>query len=234
MDLTPEQIHGDRMIEKIREWIETRRLCRMAIPETDHAWITLILGMEVVNLSYSLAVDRVKGAEKILSHYQEKGLRFEFLEKDGVLYWFKSRYLQSRDRSFQVEFPSLIARIQRRRYVRVNARSGTEILFQKANGNRISAHVKDYGLGGVSFLTPPLFNLRVEESVTEVELRVPDEKGWSRFHIPHAKVKRLERVEGGGGVCVLEFFEIPEPTKEHLWHFIFKEQRFQLRRTGRI
>ncbi|MCX8118314.1 MAG: PilZ domain-containing protein [Desulfobacterota bacterium] len=234
MDQAPEEIQGERLVEMLEEWIGAKRLCRMAIPETDHAWITLILGIETRQVPPCLLVDQVRGGEKIILHHRERGLRFEFLEKDGVLCWFHSRYLQSRDRSFLAEFPSSIFRRQRRRFVRINARSGTEILFQKSNGNMICAHVKDYGLGGVSFLTPPLFNMKLEEPVCEIELRVPDEKGWRRFHIPQAKVKRLERVEGGGGLCILEFIDIPEPEKEHLWHFIFKEQRSQLRKTGKI
>lgn len=234
MDQSHEQIDGDRMMERLQEWIETGRLCRMVIPETDHAWITILLGMETQGSSSSLTVDLIKGGEKIISHYRERGLRFEFLEKDGVLYWFDTRLIQIGAQVLRVTLPPSIFRMQRRRFVRIGARLGTELLFQKTNGNIVSASVKDYGLGGVSFSTPPLFHMRIDDCVSEVELKIPNEKGWSRFRIPKAKVKRVEKNEGSGGICVLEFLEIPELERERFWQFIFKEQRFQLRKTGKI
>jgi len=132
-----------------------------------------------------------------------------------------------------VEMPGSIVRVQRRRFIRVAARSGTEIAFQRNNGNLVSANVKDYGLGGISFFTPPFFNLAPDEFVGEIDLRVPHEDGPIRFHIPEARVNRLEKTEGRG-ICVLEFLNIPEAEKERLWHHIFKEQRFLLRKTGKI
>ncbi len=234
MDQSLEQIDGDRRIDKLKEWIDTRRLCRLLIPETDHAWITILLGIETEGPSPSLTADLIKGGEKIISHYRERGLRFEFLERDGVLCWFDTQLIQIGAKALRVTLPASIFRMQRRRFVRIGARLGTEILFQKANGSMVSASVKDYGFGGVSFFTPPLFHMRIDDCVSEVVLKIPNEKGWNRFRIPQAKVKRLERIEGGGGICVLEFTEFPETEREPFWQFIFKEQRFQLRKTGKI
>lgn len=233
MDQSAERIDGDRMIVMLQDWIDSRRLCKMTLPETDYAWITMILGIETKDPTPSLLVDKVKETEKIISRYGKKGLHFEFLEKDGVLCWFHTRWIQFRPTILLTELPESIFRMQRRRYVRIGARSGTEILFQRKNGSMVSAHVKDYGLGGISFFTPPFSNLKMDESVSEIDLRVPNGTGWSHFHIPLARVKRLDKTEGGG-ICVLEFEEVPEAEKEQLWHSIFQEQRLQLRKTGKI
>jgi c-di-GMP-binding flagellar brake protein YcgR len=224
------------MIEMLQDWIKSRRLCKMTVPNTDSSWITVILGIETKGPSPYLTVDKVRGAEKIIARYEKNGLYFEFLEKDGVLCRFKTRFIQSRSRpeTFQTELPEFISRIQRRRYVRISARSGTEVLFQRNNGRMVSAMVRDYGLGGIAFITPPFFNLDIDELVSEIDLRLPQEGKWNHFHIPLARVKRLEKMASGGGVCVLEFVEIPEAEKEQLWHTIFKEQRLQLRKTGKI
>ncbi|MDI6762188.1 MAG: PilZ domain-containing protein [Thermodesulfobacteriota bacterium] len=234
MDESSERIDGDRMMEMLKGWIDSRRLCKMAIPDTDYAWITVILGIETRGPSPSLMVDKVKGTEKVISRYEKNGLHFEFLEKDGVSCWFKTRLIRSQPGTLQTELPESIFRMQRRRYVRIGARSGTEVLFQRNNGRMVSAKVRDYGLGGISFFTPPFFNLSMDELVGEIDLRIPNEKGWNRFHIPLARVKRLEKMSGGGGICVLEFVEIPETEKEQLWHYIFKEQRSLLRKTGKV
>lgn len=234
MDESPERIDGDRMMEMLQGWIDSRRLCKMAIPDTDYAWITVILGIETRGPSLSLTVDKVKETEKVLSRYEKNGLLFEFLEKDGVLCWFKTRLIRSHPGTLQTELPEAIFRMQRRKYVRIGARLGTEVLFQRSNGRMVSAKVRDYGLGGISFFTPPFFNLSMDELIGEIELRIPHEEKWNRFHISLARVKRLEKMGSGGGICALEFVEIPETEKEQLWHYIFKEQRLLLRKTGKI
>jgi len=234
MDESSERIDGERMMEMLKGWIDSRRLCKMAIPDSDYAWITVILGIEKAGSSSFLMVDKVKGTEKVISRYEKNGLHFEFLEKDGVSCWFKTRLIRSQPGTLQTELPESIFRMQRRRYVRIGARSGTEVLFQRNNGRMVSANVRDYGLGGISFFTSPFFNLSMDELVGEIDLRIPNEKGWNRFHIPLARVKRLEKMSGGGGICVLEFVEIPETEKEQLWHYIFKEQRSLLRKTGKV
>lgn len=234
MDQTPERIDGPRRVEILREWIHGRRLCKMGIPGTPYVWITMILGINLEEATPYLMVDQVKEGAKIIARHQSHGLRFEFLEKDGVLCWFETRAIQSRSSSILTELPEAIFRLQRRRYVRVNARSGTEIVFQRSNGSLVNAKVKDYGLGGVSFFTPPLTPLNVEELVSEVQLKIPFENRWKQFRIPISKVIRLERTAGGGGLCILEFIEIPETEKEQMWQSIFQEQRLQLRKTGKI
>lgn len=234
MDESSERIDGDRMIEMLQGWIDSQRLCKMAIPDTDYAWITVILGIEKGGPLPSLMVDKVKGTEKVISRYVENGLHFEFLEKDGVSCWFKTRLVGPRSGALQTQLPEFIFRRQRRRYVRIGARSGTEVLFQRNNGRMVSAKVRDYGLGGISFFTPPFFNLSMDELIGEIELRIPHEERWNRFHIPLARVRRLGKMASGGGICVLEFVEIPEIEKEQLWHYMFKEQRFLLRKTGKV
>jgi len=234
MDESSERIDGDRMMEMLQGWIGSRRVCKMAIPETDYAWITILLGLGINGPLPSLMVDRVKGAEKVISHYEKKGLRFEFLENDGVICWFNTRMVRSQAEAFQTELPESIFRRQRRRYVRISARSGTEIIFQRNNESMVSAKVRDYGLGGISFFPPPFFNLSMDEFVSEIELRIPCEDGWKRFHLPQARITRQGKTEGGRGFYVLEFVEIPEKEKEKLWHHIFREQRSMLRKTGKV
>lgn len=233
MDESSERIDGDRMMEMLQGWIDSRRLCKMGIPDTDYVWITVIVGIEKAGLFQYLMVDKVKGTEKIITRYQGCGLRFEFLEKEGVSCCFETRVVRSLPQTLQVELPESIVRMQRRRYVRVVARSGTEIIFQRNNGNMVIANVKDYGLGGISFFTPPFFSLAMDEFIGEIDIRIPLEDGWNRFHITEARVKRLEK-SAGRGICVLEFLNIPDTEKERLWHCIFKEQRFLLRKTGKI
>lgn len=234
MDQSPERIVGDRMVEMLQGWIDSRRLCKMTLPDTDYVWITMILNIETAGPLPSLTVDKVKGIEKVISRYEKRGFHFEFLEKDGISCWFETPLIRTWPSALQAELPEFIFRMQRRRYVRISARSGTEVLFQRDNGRRVSAKVKDYGLGGISFFTPPFFNLNMDEIISEVELRIPHEDGWNHFRIPLSRVRRLEKIAGGGGICVLEFVEIPETEKEQLWHSIFKEQRLQLRKTGKI
>ena len=71
MDQTAEILDGNRLIGTLHGAIESRRVCKMEIPNTKFAWITLILGIQSVGDSHYLLIDKVAGFEKALSQCQK-------------------------------------------------------------------------------------------------------------------------------------------------------------------
>lgn len=233
-DQSIETITGDNLIKMLQEWIHSRRLCKMEIPHTNYGWITLLLALQQYGDSVYLMIDKVTNFEKALSRSPNQEVSIEFLEKDGVTCQFKTRVIECFPKILKAELPEGIYRIQRRRFFRVQARSGTEIVFDINQAKGEKGKVKDYSLGGAAFFAEDLLDIHIGDQLDKIDLRVPQGEEWICFHIPRALVKRIEKQSKGKNVYALEFFEMPEATTRLLWHHLFEEERALLRKTKRV
>ena len=129
MDEPIEMISGQKLIETLYEWIDSRRICKMEIPDTGYGWFTLLSGLQIQPGSQYLLIDRVADFEKALSHSQRQEVSLEVLEKNGIRCQFKTRVVKCGPSDIRAELPDAIRRIQRRASFRISALSGTEITF---------------------------------------------------------------------------------------------------------
>ncbi len=226
-----EIVEGRRLIETLQGLIDSRKMCRMEIPHTDYGWITLLLGLERGSGSGYLLVDKVTGFERILSRYPSREISLEFLEKDGVPCQFSTRVVECDGKVIRMELPRSISRMQKRKSFRIRARSGAEILFHREDGKEGRGKVKDYSLGGVSFIMETFLEMRIGEELSQIALRIPWENRSAGFDITRAVVKRLENHSPGKVVCALEFLEMPGTVRELLWRHLFEEERVALQKT---
>lgn len=230
-----ETIKGKNLLDKLQEWIETRRFCKVEIPNTSYGWISIIVSLQRIEDSYHLWMDQIKGFEKVISSYSpNQEILIAFVEKDGVTCQFRTRVIEYLPRTFRVALPDAIYRRQRRRFFRIKAKTGTEIAFHLKQGEEGRAMVRDYGLGGLAFLVDPHHEIQIGEELLEMDLMIPEGEETLHFPIPKGLVKRMERLSFKKEVCALEFIGISEAVQEQLMLHIFKEQRAILRKTGKI
>jgi len=234
MDPSAEILDGNRMVGTLRLAMDGRKLCRMEISDTKQGWITLILGIEPAGTSPHLLIDKVNGLEEALSESETKEILFEFMETDGVPCQFQTRVVKFHRSGCWMELPKWILRVQKRRFYRVKARLGTEIIFRVDREGQEKATVRDYSMGGVAFFLDRDRMLNIETQVTDVQLRIPQGDGWIEFYNALAVVRRVERHTTGKDICVLEFLGMSEGTKERLWKHIFEEQRMALKKTKHV
>ena len=234
MDQTAEILDGNRLIGTLHGAIESRRVCKMEIPNTKFEWITLILGIQSVGDSHYLLIDKVTGFEKALSQSRNKEIAIDFKEADGVPCHFTTRVMEFRPEAFWVELPQSIFRMQKRRFYRVKARLGTELVFHLGPEQEEKAKVRDYSMGGVAFLMERHLKLNPEDQVVDIELKVTQGREMVSFYNPLAVVIRIEPQPAGRDICALEFVGMSDATKERLWRHIFEEQRMQLKKTKHI
>jgi c-di-GMP-binding flagellar brake protein YcgR len=236
MDQPTEIISGQKLIEMLYEWIDSRRICKMEIPDTSYGWFTLLSGIQEESGAQYLLVDTVAGFEKALSHSQRQEVSLQILEKDGIHFQFKTRVIKSRHSDIQTELPSEIWRIQRRAGFRITALSGTEITFHIHPEKEKRAKVKDYGLGGVAFSLEleKDVKLNMNDKVTNIHLRLPQGREFRTIHIASAVVRRVELDSQGKYLCALEFLEFPENSKQQLWNYMIDTQRSLIRKLKSI
>jgi hypothetical protein len=231
MDPSVENVEGQRLIEMLQGLIGSRKMCRMEIPHTDYGWITLLLGLQRGPGSGYLLIDKVAEFEKIFSRYPSREISLDFPERDGVPCWFRTRVVECGPTAIRAEVPKSIFRMQKRKFFRIRARSGSEILFHREREKEERARVKDYSLGGVSFFVDGFLEIHLGDEFTRIDLRIPWGDHSTSFPIPRAVVKRLENHPSGKVLCALQFLEMPGRTKELLWHHLFEEERVALQKT---
>lgn len=228
-----ERFEGNRMMALIRDWVDSRLLCRLTVADTEFTWITMILKIDLSISAPALIVDRLQALDYVLARYPERELHFEVQEKGGAACLFKTRRTRGTDEALRVSVPDFVLRLQRRRYLRVTARSGTRISFRKQGGPPLQFTVKDYSAGGISFSLPDAEVLGGDDLVFDVTLSIPKGGRSCQFHCDTARTMKLTRNETQE-LCALEFLDIASNQRERLWREIFQEQRSALRKTGKM
>lgn len=231
-----EIIRGPKLGPMLVSLIQSRRICKMAIPRTTYAWITILLEVYKGGPSQStLMIDGVTDFDKVFSRFRDRALSFEFFDSAGVPCQFQVRVIQCHPKAIEVELPKEIHRIQRRAFFRLEASSGTEMTFQVTPGEEETARVRDYSLGGIAFFMQGQANLKIDDLLRNIHLKLPQEnKEWITIHIPLAAVKRIEpHSEEGRLMGALEILEISEAMREQLRVYLFEKQRSVIRKVRR-
>ncbi len=234
MGLPAEIIKGEGLTRMLREWIHSRRVCKMEIPDTEYGWFTLLLGMGREKDFPFLSIDHVTGFEKALAGAKTREVLIEFLERDGVRCSFTARILRCLPEQIHAALPETIQRLQRRSTFRMNALSGTEIGFRIDSKKEERGKVKDYSMGGLSFLVDGDLSLDVGESITDIHLQLPGSREIRIVHIPQAVIRRIERDPQGRRICALEFLELAKKTKDELWTHLIDTQRRVLAKMNKV
>ena len=231
MDQPAEMIQGERLGEMVQALIDSRRICKMEIPETSYSWITLLIGAKKAGSSNYLLVDGVTGFEEALSLSNKQEVVLDFSAFDGVPCHFQTAVIKCLPKEIWVEFPEAIYRVQKRAYYRLEAPAGAEISYQVENEKEKKARIRDYSLGGVAFLIHGEPNLKPGHPVKNIRLRLPQGQGWITVHIPLAVVRRVEQGPHPlEALCALEFLQISDTTREQLGKHIFEKQRSFIRK----
>ena len=227
---TGENITGPKVKEVLQSLILSGEMCKMEVSPTPYCWLTLLSEVREEKDQTFLLIDRVPDFEKALSSSRRQEVRIEYLENNEVPCSFLSRVLLIGPQCIWVELPERIQRIQRRKYFRLQAPAGTEILFQAEPGKSEKGRVKDYSLGGVAFLTGKGVNLKTGDRVKDLLLSIPEGTHCLTFSFPQGVVKRAEPdFYQGENLYALEILELSEATRQKLNQHIFEKQRSLLR-----
>jgi c-di-GMP-binding flagellar brake protein YcgR len=210
----------------IQSLIDSRVLGKIEISDTKHSWITMILEVKKIENSFFLSIDRVEGLESTLSDYPNREVSLEFMDKGGVPCRFRTKVIECRPNDILSELPKEIYRIQRRQFFRIKALPGTEITFRIGPSEEEKAKVENFSEGGVAFFIEKNLKFGVGDLLNNINLNIPEQTEWLRFHIPQAVVRRIEHpsLHNGRTLCAIEFLELPKKTRNNLIAYISKQQ----------
>ncbi len=224
------------VVAALQSLIDGQIKCTLEIPRTNYSWVTLLLGIRRSKNSYYLLIDKVSGFEAILSRFPEREVSVEFRDAVGVPCTFNVRIAACRSQDILSQLPREIHRIQRRQYFRMEASLGTEVTFHTGSSEVTErGTIRNYSAGGVAFFFERETSLEVGDSVTRIDIRIPQKAGMIQFDIPKGIVRRVEETSfyGGRRLCALEFLEVPIETRNGMISHIFKDQRVAIQRLRR-
>jgi c-di-GMP-binding flagellar brake protein YcgR len=234
MEQGAEILRGSQAMEILQFLVGSRRMCKIEIPNTNFCWLSILLHIQKKNNETFLIFDGLERVHSILARFPHREVRVEYLEIDGILCHFNSRVVHSESRDLWLSFPEEVYRFQRRRFYRLKALAGTEITFQMDSERQGKGKVRDYSLGGAAFLADQPLNLKKDDRVENIYLRIPCGGDWFIVHIPSAIVSRVEKdMELGSHLYAVQFFEMTDPMRNCLTRHIFEQQRSQLRKVGK-
>jgi c-di-GMP-binding flagellar brake protein YcgR len=231
MDSSAEIIQGPKVKDTLRSLISFGQMCKMEISRTPYCWLTLLTEVREDRQGDLLLIDRVPDFDKALAASRRQEVLVEYLENNNVPCNFISRVVRVDAQGIWVELPEKIHRIQRRKFFRLRAPAGTEIVFYVKAEVEERGKVRDYSLGGVAFLIGKQLILKPGDQLKGLELHIPD--GENRLNIPISlAVPRRAQPDffQGDTLYALEFLEYSEAAKKGFNQHIFEKQRSLLRR----
>ena len=231
MSASAEIIQGMKVGETLQSLILSGQMCKMEVSRTPYCWLTLLTEVREDPHGNLLLIDRVPGFEKALSASRRQEVLVEYLENNNVPCNFISRVVRVDTQGIWVEWPEKIHRIQRRKYFRLKAPVGTEIVFYVDPEVEERGTVRDYSLGGAAVLIGKEVILKPGDELKGLHLRIPEGEDRLDIPIPLAVVRRVQAdFFHGNTLYALEFLEYSEATKKTFNQHIFEKQRTLLRR----
>lgn len=226
-----EIITGQQVRIGLKPLIDSRHPCKVKIPQTPFCWDACMAGIQPPGNSDSLFIDGVGGFEQALPPSQDRKVTLEYSDAQVFFCRFDTYVMKTSPRGIWVEWPEAVYRMQRRAFHRVKAQEGTEIIFPLGPDKRVSAEVRDYSQGGVAFTTDEDLELKPDDHLQGLSLRVPEEETWFTVEIPLAVVRRVEpSAQGGRNLYALEFIGLGESAKQFFAKHISESQRLLLRK----
>ena len=226
-----EIITGWHVRNGLQSLIDSRHPCKVKIPHTPFCWDAWVAKIHPTEDSDCLFIDGVGGFEQALPPFQDRKITLEYSDAQVFFCRFHTWVIKTSSQGIWVECPEAIYRMRRRAFHRVKARGETEIVFPWGAGKRIRARVRDYSLGGVAFTTAENLDLKPDDPLQELALRIPEEEDWFTVEIPLAVVRRLEPSgQNGKDLYALEFIGLGESVKKRLRQHISETQRLLLRK----
>jgi c-di-GMP-binding flagellar brake protein YcgR len=226
-----EIITGWQVRNGLQSLIDSRHPCKVKIPHTPFCWDAWIAEIHPPENSDCLFIDGVGGFEQALPPSQDRKITLEYSDAQVFFCRFHTWVMKTSPRGIWVEWPEVIYRMQRRAFHRMKAQEGTEIIFSLGAEKKVRAGVRDYSQGGLAFTTEEDLDLKPDDHLQELSLRIPEEENWLTVEIPLAVVRRVEpSAQGGRNLYALEFIELGEMAKKLFGKHISETQRLLLRK----
>ena len=236
--MTPDKISGNKIYETFEQLYRNRTLLRLNVLGTDFEGLTIITDIEKEDRSHYLLIDYPGGSRKIIHNAVSRNIFLEYSGKDKLQYNFRTVIDHVDEKNIWLKFPSIIERIQRRKYFRVSPPIGTKVLFQ-SDSKAFSFNVLNISEGGMLINQDILHHDKkifyVGGYVYNLALVNAEDSVKAKISIKKLEIRRMEPNPNTGKFnYAVQFLDLGKNGKEKIKDFIYRCQRDLLKRRNDI
>jgi len=232
-----DRIQGEKRFEIFNNLKKERTFIKMQIPSVEYEQLTIITDVRTQGGTPFLIIDPPKSFNDAVSDLDGVNINFEFSEKDGARFTFKSSGGKIHNQEIWVAFPDYIERIQRRKDFRLEFPARTMAHFE-IDSVGYEMTFKNLSIGGAYVEISMVRNENKEipifkpgDMLIDIDLTVPLEEEKLKTHINKASIIRVSEMEKQSGFSLgLQFIEIEKNELNILKKIIYDLQRILLQR----
>ena len=232
-----EKIYDKDLLNLLKALQNNKTLINIDLPGKDYECLSMITRIQTMRRNPCFVIDYPQGFKEAVADTEDLEMSFEFTGEDKVSYSFRTSDWEICRDGIRVKIPEFIYRIQRRKDFRIDVPPATK-LHVKEESTLLQFAVRDISMGGtlIVLVGPEACSkkdtiFKVGEYLKDIELVFPLEGKDFQVHIEKAVAVRLhEDTPEAKSCCALQFVGMEEKEEKALTEFIYKYQRFLLKR----
>jgi hypothetical protein len=242
--MTPEEriddikiLYGKDLLRFFQDLKKNKTVIKINLLGHSYERLTMVIGVMSDGISSHFQIDYPKGFQEAIRRASSWKIRFEFKANDKLVYRFRTLGGYLFERNIFIPFPPHIERVQRRRYFRVEAPLGTQMIIpQETRATFILLNISEGGAlirPGDEFSRRPLF--QKGDFLRDIVIRYDRDGEPSTISLEKAIVQRLERdLLTRRHQYALRFMELGKDVRNNLKELIYFFQRDYLQKRQKV
>jgi hypothetical protein len=243
--MTPEEsidyikiLYGKDLLRFFENLKKNKTVIKINVLGHSYERLTMVIGVVSDGIPYHFQIDYPRGFQEVIREASPWKIRFEFKANDKLGYRFKTLGGHLSGRDIFIPFPPHIERVQRRRYFRVEAPLGTQIIIPQDTCNAAFTllNISEGGAlirPGEEFSRRPVF--QKGDFLRDIVIRYDRDGEPSTIPLEKAVVQRLERDPLTHRYqYALRFMELEKNVRNNLKELIYFFQRDFLQKRQKV
>jgi hypothetical protein len=231
-------LYGKDLLRFFQDLKKNKTVIKINLLGHSYERLTMVVGVVSDGIPYHFQIDYPKGFEEAIRKTSSWKIRFEFKANDKLVYRFRTLGGYLSGRGVFIPFPPHIERVQRRRYFRVEAPLGTQMIITQdtRNATFILLDISEGGAlirPGEEFSRRPVF--QKGDFLRDILIRYDKDGEPSTIPLEKAMVQRLERDPLTHRYqYALRFLELDKNVRNNLRELIYFFQRDFLQKRQKV
>jgi len=234
-----EKIQGKKLIRLLEQVQREKIMLSMRLVGQNYERLTMVTRIPKDEKASFFAIDPPRDFRNTITKLDSWEIHFHFNGPDNLEYIFTTSGGKFYDNEIRINFPDYIERLQRRRYFRLSAPTGTKLFFESDQTQREINLINISMRGTLGLLKTfngkdqkkPVFNK--EDYLKNIKIIFPSDTkdNEQEVNINKAIIRRAEHVpQKNMDLYAFEFVSIDKDQERKLIQIIFNLQRLSLQK----
>ena len=232
-----EKIQGKRLVRLLEQVQREKIMLSMRLVGQNYERLTMVTRIPKDTTASFFAIDPPRDFKNTITKLDKWEIHFNFNGPDNLEYIFTTSEGEFYDNEIRINFPDYIERLQRRRYFRLSAPTGTKLFFESDQIQREINLINISMRGTLGLLKTfnekdqkkPVF--KKEDYLKDIKIIFPSDTkdNEQEVRVNKAIIRRAEHVPTKNmDLYAFEFVSIDRDQERRLIQIIFNIQRLYL------